>query len=134
MQLLMTAIALIAPLQDAKPDADLQGTWVPAAAELGGEAETLPKDLRLTITGDHYSVVVNGQTDRGTLKPGPKEKPKALDIVGTDGPNKGRTIRAIYEVSGGSLKICYALQGPRPSEFKTQPGDKRLLVTYKRAK
>jgi uncharacterized protein (TIGR03067 family) len=57
-----------------------------------------------------------------------------MDITGTAGPNKGKTIPAIYEVTADTLKVCYALEGPRPDAFRTGPGDKRLLVSYKRAK
>jgi uncharacterized protein (TIGR03067 family) len=65
----------------------------------------------------------------------PKAKPKELDIVGTDGPNKGKTILAIYEQDGDTLRICYDLSGKgRPTEFKTKEGTQSFLVTYVREK
>jgi RNA polymerase sigma factor (sigma-70 family) len=113
----------------------IQGTWVPAAAELGGKK--LPgeglKAMRLTLTGDKYTAQVGGQTDRGTIKLDPARKPKAMDVVGTEGPNKGKTTLAIYELTGDGLRICYDLSGKaRPAEFKTKADTQLFLVTYKR--
>ena len=59
-------------------------------------------------------------------------KPKALDITGTEGPNKGKKIPAIYERNGDTLRVCYDLSGKsRPAEFKTTAGTRLFLVDYK---
>lgn len=59
-------------------------------------------------------------------------EPKALDIAGTEGPNKGRTILAIYEQGGDTLPVCYDLSGKgRPAGFRTKEGTRLLLVGYK---
>jgi uncharacterized protein (TIGR03067 family) len=58
-----------------------------------------------------------------------------LDIIGTDGPNKGKTFLAIYERDGDTLRICYDLSGKnRPKDFKSPEGTQHFLVTYKREK
>jgi uncharacterized protein (TIGR03067 family) len=135
----LAGLLLAAPAtgQDARTDFDLlQGTWQPVSAELGGSplpAETL-MSLRLVIKGEEYSVTVGNETDRGTLQLDVKKKPRAMDIVGTDGPNKGKTVLAVYDLSADELKVCYALDGKRPTGFKTQTGDKHFLVTYQRVK
>src|SRR5262249_55380185 len=119
---------------DAKEDS-IEGTWVPSAAELGGKTflDEVRKTIRLVVEGDRYTVTVGTEPDRGTCKLDPSAKPKALDITGTDGPNKGRTILAIYERDGDTLRICYDLSGKgRPREFKTEAGTRLFLVTYKR--
>src|SRR4051794_40819519 len=36
-----------------------------------------------------------------------------MDITGTSGPNKGKTILAIYEQKGDTLRICYDLSGKK---------------------
>jgi len=55
-----------------------------------------------------------------------------MDITGTEGPNKGKTILAIYERDGDTLRVCYDLSGKsRPSEFKTTEGTRLFLVEYK---
>lgn len=58
-----------------------------------------------------------------------------MDVTGTDGPNKGKTIPAIYELDGDTLRICYDLSGKEcPKEFKTEKNTKLYLVTYKKDK
>ena len=118
---------------DAKDDA-LEGAWLPSAAELGGKPfpDEVRKSIRLEVKGDQYTVTVGTQPDRGTCKLNPSAKPKALDITGTEGPNKGKTILAIYERNGDTLRICYDLGGKnRPAEFKTTEGTLLFLVEYK---
>jgi uncharacterized protein (TIGR03067 family) len=93
------------------------------------------KTIKLVIKDDKYTVTVGEAVDKGTAKLNPKAKPKELDITGTDGPNKGKTILAIYELDGDTLRICYDLTGKnRPTEFKTKEGTQLFLVTYKREK
>jgi uncharacterized protein (TIGR03067 family) len=51
---------------------------------------------------------------------------------GVDGPNKGKTILAIFEVNGDVLKVCYDVSGrKRPTEFQTKKGTALFLVHYK---
>jgi uncharacterized protein (TIGR03067 family) len=123
---------------DTKDDAkSIDSTWLPSAAELGGEQlpEAIRKTIRLVIGDGKYTVTVGEVIDRGILKLDPSTKPKSLDITGTEGPNKGKTILAIYETSGDTLRICYDLSGnARPAEFKTEKGTQQFLVTYDRKK
>ena len=116
----------------------IQGTWLPSAAELAGKKypDEVRKSIRLVIKDDTYAVTVGeAPPDRGTIKLDPSATPKAIDVTGTEGPNKGKTILAIYELSGDTLRICYDLSGKsRPTEFKTEPNTKLFLVTYQREK
>jgi uncharacterized protein (TIGR03067 family) len=117
-------------------DDNLEGTWLPAEAELAGKKypDEIRKMIKLVIKDDQYTVTVGTDPDRGTCKRDPLAKPKALDITGTEGPNKGRTILAIYERNGDTLRVCYNLSGKeRPTEFSTKEGTQLFLVTYKRA-
>jgi uncharacterized protein (TIGR03067 family) len=121
---------------DAKDD-KLDGTWLPTSAELGGQPfpEEVRKTIKLVIKDDKYTVTVGTQADQGTVKRMPSATPKALDITGTEGPNKGKTILAIYELKGDTLRVCYDLSGKkRPTEFKTESGTQLFLVEYKRQK
>ena len=71
--------------------------------------------------------------DEGTLKPNPGVRPEAMDITGTAGPVRGRTIPAIYERDGDTLRLCHDLSGKsRPKEFRTAEGTQLFLVTYRR--
>jgi uncharacterized protein (TIGR03067 family) len=123
---------------DGPKDSDaIQGTWLASAAEIGGKPfpEEVRKSIKLTLKDGKYTVTLGNSRDQGTIKLDPSAKPKALDITGTDGPNKGRTILAIYALNGDTLTICYDLSGKsRPTEFKTTEGSQLFLVTYQREK
>src|SRR5262249_43409061 len=115
----------------------LQGTWKPVTAELAGKPfpDEVLKTMKLGITDDKYTVTAGEQTDEGTLKLDTAAKPRAMDIVGTKGPNQGKTIPAIYEVTDTTLRVCYDLSGKaRPTEFKTRPDTQLFLVEYKQQK
>src|ERR671931_19222 len=63
----------------------------------------------LTMEDGKYTVDFAGGQDKGTVAVDVAKKPKQMTIAGTDGPNKGKTIPAVYELSGDMLKICYQL-------------------------
>jgi len=132
---LMLAFALVASGED--KDGGIDGTWLPAEAELGGKAlpDEVLKTIKMVVKGGKYTVTVGKGVDKGTVKLNAKAKPKEVDVTGTDGPNKGKTFLAIYERDGDTLRVCYDLSGKaRPTEFKTREGTKLYLVTYKREK
>jgi uncharacterized protein (TIGR03067 family) len=126
------------PVLTAARDSDtIDGTWLPEKAELAGKPlpDEVRKSIKLVVKDGKYTVTVGKGIDKGTVKLDPKAKPKALDITGTEGPNKGKTILAIYERDGDTLRVCYDLGGKsRPTEFKSREGTKLYLVTYKRDK
>ena len=136
--MLTIILATIAPAQDAAKESKmLEGTWLPSAAELGENPfdEATLKSMKLVIEGDKYTVTVGKAIDKGTTKIDPSKTPKTMDIMGGEGPNKGKTFLCIYELNGDTLRVCYDLGGKaRPSEFKTKKGELLFLVTYKRAK
>lgn len=113
----------------------MQGTWKPTTAELAGKPfpEATLRAMRLTLAGDKYAVTIGEHRDEGTMKVDPSRDPKAMDVTGTEGPNKGKTFLCIYELSGDTLRVCYDLSGQaRPEEFKTKAGTQLFLVEYKR--
>lgn len=115
----------------------LQGDWIPIKAELAGQPfpDAVLKTISLKLTKNEYDVLVAGKPDKGTWSIEPAAKPKGMKVVGVKGPNAGKTFPAIYELSGDTLRICYDLSGAkRPADFKTKPGTKLYLVTYKRKK
>lgn len=133
-------VALPARGDDAKAKDDgrkLQGTWKPATAELAGKPfpDEVLQTMKLVVSDGKYTVTVGERTDEGTLKLDPAQEPRALDIVGSKGPNQGKTILAIYELTDTTLRVCYDLSGKaRPKEFKTKADTQLFLVEYKRQK
>jgi uncharacterized protein (TIGR03067 family) len=116
----------------------IEGTWKPTSAELAGKAwpEELVKKMTLVVADGKYSVTIGEQTDKGEVKVDPAKDPRTMDIVGgKGGPNEGKTLLAIYQLTGDKLRICYDLSGKaRPKEFKTAPGTELFLVEYQRQK
>ena len=115
----------------------LQGTWLPTAAEVSENpfGEATLKIMKLVVEGEKYNATVGISVDLGTIRIDPAAKPKTMDIISTEGPNRGKTFLAIYELNGDTLRVCYDLTGKvRPTEFKTRKGEALFLATYKRAK
>jgi uncharacterized protein (TIGR03067 family) len=123
--------------KEKKARAEMNGTWVPTEAELDGEK--LPKKLinsiKLEVKDEKYKVTVGELVDEGTVTLDLKSDPTSMRIKGTKGPNKDKTIPAIYELKDDTLKVCYNLDGEKPpKEFKTTAGSKFYMVSYKREK
>jgi uncharacterized protein (TIGR03067 family) len=115
----------------------IQGNWKPVKAELAGQPmpDAVLKIISLKLDSGKYEVLVGNEPDRGTCVLDPASKPKGMTITGTEGPNRGKTFPAIYELNGDTLRICYDLSGTkRPAEFKSVAGTQLYLVTYNRKK
>jgi uncharacterized protein (TIGR03067 family) len=135
--LALTALLATTATSQADDASALQGTWSVVTAELGGvrQPPEIVTNIVLKIGDGKYEVTVNGHPDKGTCKVDASTKPGTMDITGTEGPNAGRNIPAIYELRGDKLRICYGLRGsPRPTEFKSNPGTQQYLVVYQRKK
>ncbi len=114
----------------------LDGKWMPIEAHLNGAElpDEIISGMTLSIAGDKYTVTVGSEPDQGTLKYFPYAVPMGLDLTGETGPNKGRTIKAIYKNTGGYLFVCYNLYADeRPKTFTSTPQNKYYLVRYKPA-
>jgi uncharacterized protein (TIGR03067 family) len=127
--------------QAASADAKaLEGVWKPIAAVLGGAPlePAVLKAITLKITGGNYEVTVEGEkeADKGTCTLDTSTAPKRMTIKSTDGPNRGKTILAIYEMKdAGSLRVCYDLSGTDfPKEFKAPKNTQLYLAGYRRQK
>ena len=123
----------------AKPVGDShEGVWKPIAAVLGGVRLPPPalKAITLKISGDNYEVTVEGEKepDKGTCTLDHSTTPKRMTIKGVEGPNRGKTILAIFEKKDAvSMRVCYDLSGTEfPMEFKAPKGTQLYLVGYRR--
>jgi uncharacterized protein (TIGR03067 family) len=134
---LMTIAAANLLAADPHDNKSLKGDWIPVKAELGGKPmpDAVLKTIGMKLGDGTYDVSVAGEPDKGTYEIDSSAKPKGMVIHGTEGPNKGRAIPAIYEREGDTLRICYDLSGAkRPAEFKSVEGTKLYLVTYQSKK
>ena len=124
-------------LADAKAH---EGVWKPIAAVLGGAKLPPPalQAITLKITGTSYEVTIEGEKapDQGTCALDTNASPKRMTILSTNGPNRGKTFLAIYEMKNDrSLRVCYDLSGTEfPKEFKAPKGTTLYLVGYRRQK
>jgi uncharacterized protein (TIGR03067 family) len=115
----------------------LEGTWKAVKAVQNGMEQPDAGEHTLTFAGDMFTVTRNGETlMKGAFKADDTKKPKTIDFIVKEGQNDGKTIVAIYELDGDTLKWCAADPGntERPTELSSGEGSKRLLVTLKREK
>lgn len=113
----------------------LQGKWEVTGAEFNGNTITAGdlNDISLTIHGKTFESTHDAQTDRGAFTVNNARKPLEMDVRAETGNWAGRTVPAIYELAGDTLRICYAVEGTeRPKVFTTEQDSGRLTVSYKR--
>jgi len=90
----------------------------------------------LLLEADRYGIVdhSNQVVDGGCIEVDEQHTPPAMDIVGRSGPHAGRTMRAIYQLHGDELTVCYDLEGrERPANMQPQADQLLLRITYTRA-
>jgi uncharacterized protein (TIGR03067 family) len=120
----------------------LNGTWVLASGRVDGKAvpEEHVKATKITWDGDKATVVSPHQSKdpitakRTRLDPG--KKPAEMDWVRDAGPQKGKTMLAIYEwVDDDTYRICFdPACKERPKDFEAAAGSGHIVHVWKRAK
>jgi uncharacterized protein (TIGR03067 family) len=139
--LLILAVSLLIAADDPKAAAikkdleQLKGSWIATSYVKDTKPAPQPdlKMMKLVIVGDQVTFTKGKDTRKTTYKLDPTQKPKAVDIVMIDGPDKGKTLWGIYEITGDEFKICLAiLDKPRPKEFAGKP--ETILEAWKREK
>jgi uncharacterized protein (TIGR03067 family) len=126
----------------AQSNADrLQGTWQLAAVEVNQKPISLaslkegdtPVVGRLVIKSESYSFRLGKTRLELTYKLRPGEKPNAIDLTVTDGPQKGQTYYGIYRLRGDTYTICRPVEPgkERPTAFATTPNSGLMMVVWK---
>jgi uncharacterized protein (TIGR03067 family) len=119
----------------------LDGEWLPVAADVSGQ----PLDVatlrvaRLLIGRGGYDILDHDarRVDRGALEAAAEADapPGALDLLGTDGPAAGRRLRALSELDGDRLCLCYDLESDvRPASMRAAQDQLLLRITYTRVR
>ncbi len=111
---------------------------MPIEATVAGHALVLA-ELRvkyLVLDSGGYSIIdrTNQIVDSGEYLVDDAASPRAIDIVGREGPNAGRTMLAIYRLEADRLTVCYDLDGKeRPNDMQSDEDQLLLSITYTRA-
>lgn len=124
---------------DGKADVSkkLIGTWQLTKGVVGGSPfpHAVAKKLRLELTEGKYRLTGAESPDEGTWEVHRGKKPLAMDVHGTEGPNKGKTYLTIFKLAGDRLTVCYDLSGKaRPARFESLPKTLLFLAEYTRVK
>jgi uncharacterized protein (TIGR03067 family) len=112
-----------------------EGTWRYESSLIDGQPvpDGVLETTRLVLKGDTFELRDPMATYRGTFTIDPKARPKTIDIVMTEGPEKGTVMKGIYELAGDTYRLCAGLAGPeRPMEFACESGSRRMLHVLKR--
>jgi uncharacterized protein (TIGR03067 family) len=117
---------------------ELDGIWVPIAADVSGQALVVRelRVARLVLDRGGYEIIDRAEhvVDSGDIRIDRDAVPQAMDIVGLAGPHAGRTMHAIFELDGDRLKVCYDLESAeRPHEMRAHDDQLLLSITYARA-
>jgi uncharacterized protein (TIGR03067 family) len=113
----------------------LHGIWEMVRAESGGEPsnDLLALRVELHLAADTYHVHFAGElADQGNYARTGDTPHAALVLLGTQGPNAGRTIPCIYQLVGDRLRVCYGMDGTLPTTFASPAGSPHYLATYRR--
>lgn len=136
--LVLTIGLLLAADTAAKKDLEqLQGIWQVTALEVDGNQapDEALKEFKITVKGDRMSHKTGETTEESSFKLDPSKKPKQIDFTVVAGTDKGKNMKAIYELDGDSLKLCVGSPGAeRPTEFASKAGTKIGLIVLKRTK
>ncbi|MBS0457017.1 MAG: TIGR03067 domain-containing protein [Proteobacteria bacterium] len=118
---------------DVPPGAQLVGQWTPTSAQMGGKDFPVAgfNGATLAMTERTYAF----GNDRGSYTITYTGTPARMDIHGEQGPNAGKTIPALYLLSGNALTVSYQLgPGVRPKDFDSPAGSQILVVHYQRTR
>src|SRR6266496_3416991 len=117
----------------------LSGTWQLTRAVVNGKpvpASVLRNTILIT---DHNTFRFPKASGVGTHPAGhftvnPNTTPKEVNSIAEGGPNAGELTPGIYEILDANHKrACWGpLGGPRPTEFESLPGSKRILQYWKK--
>jgi uncharacterized protein (TIGR03067 family) len=123
--------------EDKKSDVKgLQGTWKVQSFEAsdgGGPPPDEVGKIRFTFAKDTLTIDVGDMKHTAKYKTDAGKKPGHIDVIPEDGPEAGKTLAGIYELSGDTLKLCVSHSTTRPTEFAAK-GERVIYTVLKRDK
>ena len=111
----------------------LAGAWEVVSCEVGGERLKDAPLSQFVFSDTKVAVKEKTETLEIEYRLDVSKAPKQLTLLPFVAP-RTRELKGIYSLEGAALVICYNLgsDAEAPSEFKTNEGDGRMLVTMKR--
>ncbi len=110
-----------------------QGTWKLVSCVANGESQMA--DLAWIVSGDRYTIRLNGQSAADPYPFKLNGKEKQIDVNHHDTPKGtyGGKLKGIYDIRGDTLRVCYDLKGQRyPKSFDAGPGSGQVLYDFQR--
>jgi uncharacterized protein (TIGR03067 family) len=120
---------------DGKKDLDLvKGKWTIVSVIEDGKTNEEESGGTITFAEDKMVLQVRDGEHTGTFKLDTGKKPKQIDVTPLDGPEKGKVMEGIYELTKDGLKICIADHAGtiRPTAFASKEDSGLVLLTLKR--
>jgi uncharacterized protein (TIGR03067 family) len=123
---------------EAKNDLEkFQGNW--AVESVIVEGKELPAEVvmgfKMAFKDDGYTVLIGQDKTEGVFRVDASKKPKTIDIIPDNGPDRGLKQPGIYEFDGDKLKICAAQPGKeRPTNFETKDKMGYTVMILRRVK
>jgi uncharacterized protein (TIGR03067 family) len=111
------------------------GVWKMSELVIGGgkQSQEAAASFQLVIRGDRWQTKTPEGITNGFFKVDPTQRPRTIDVVFSDGPEKGESLRGIYELTGDTYKVCLNMADePRPKELVSKPGSQQVLELFKR--
>ncbi len=115
----------------------LQGDWhvveiqSDPPAPLGATDEA--KKMAFTLTGNEMTVWKSKGRVAYTIKLGPTQNPKTIDVIPQTGQEPGLTLLGIYSLEGETLNVVLRPRF-RPTSFKLEPGSMQGSIVLNRGR
>jgi len=134
----LTAVAAPVPRttnQDAKL---IVGEWTAERWEYEGRSTT-PNEVRhvprVKVTDTSVTLELGPLAYPMEFALAPGKSLAHIDMAYSDGPNKGKQVLGVYELTGDMLTLCIApVGGERPDKLGTKEGEQSVLYVLKRTK
>jgi len=136
----LVAVAVADDAKDAAIEKDrmrIQGTWRIVSLEFNG-SRVADEDAKKLIVVNGVDGTWSVQSDgkdlmKGTSTIDPTQTPKTIDFTPTEGDEKGKQFKGIYELGKDTRRLCFGPSGkPRPKEFISLTGSEHIVVTFER--
>lgn len=142
--LLLCATAARADDAAAKFLKELEGSYTPASMTKGGEqapAKELEALSAVTIKGDKLTIKFKKDDKTvehsAVLVVDPGQKPVAIDMTPTDGPDANKPVLGIVKAEKDAVTLCWSDRKDgteRPKDFTSTKDNKQFLIVLKRGK